>query len=87
MASLSRAHLPRRAQAVRRNHIPFESMSHLLIDHMCVSAAGEEALSNLGINNSQNSIWAGFLFLLMQFLLFHTLGYLFLLFTAGRKKG
>jgi len=51
------------------------------------TSTGEEALSNLGINNSQNSIWAGFLFLLMQFLLFHTLGYLFLLFTAGRKKG
>jgi hypothetical protein len=51
-----------------------------------LSAAGEEALDNLNLNNDQGSLWASFLFLFMQYFFFHTLAYTFLRLTAGRKK-
>jgi hypothetical protein len=43
-------------------------------------------LSNLNLDNDQGSMWASFLFLLMQYCLLHTLAYFFLRITAGRRK-
>jgi hypothetical protein len=43
-------------------------------------------LSNLSLDNNQGSLWASFLFLLMQYFFFHTLAYVLLRITAGRRK-
>lgn len=50
-------------------------------------SAGQEVIRNLSMDNAQTNIWSGFLFLLMQYLLFRLIGYVLLRFTAGRKKG
>jgi hypothetical protein len=48
--------------------------------------AGEDVLHDLHLDNDQGSLWASFLFLFMQYFFFHTVAYVFLRFTAGRKK-
>ena len=51
------------------------------------SIAGDDVISALAMDNAQTNIWSGFLFLLMQYLLFRLVAYVSLRFTAGRKKG
>jgi hypothetical protein len=48
--------------------------------------AGEAVLRNMSLDNDQGSLWVLFLFLSMQYVFLHTLVYVFLRFTAGRKK-
>jgi hypothetical protein len=43
-------------------------------------------LGKLNLDNDQGSMWASFLFLLMQYCLLHTLAYSLLRITAGRKN-
>jgi hypothetical protein len=47
---------------------------------------GEKVLHNLNLDNDEGSLWASFLFLLMQYCFFHTLAYVLLRLTAGRRK-
>merc|ERR1712093_484781 len=46
---------------------------------------GEKVLSDLSLDNNQGSLWASFLFLPMQCFFFHTLAYVLLRITAGRR--
>jgi len=53
----------------------------------CPFTTGDEVISALDMTQPQNSLWASFLFLFMQYFLFRTIAYFSLRLTAGRQKG
>eukprot|EP01087_Luapelamoeba_hula_P015533 TRINITY_DN4653_c0_g1_i1.p1 TRINITY_DN4653_c0_g1~~TRINITY_DN4653_c0_g1_i1.p1 ORF type:complete len:711 (-),score=122.70 TRINITY_DN4653_c0_g1_i1:103-2235(-) len=55
-------------------------------DGTCVFSHGDDVLRDLNLDKDENSLWASFLFLLMQLMFWTVLGYLFMRFNMGRKK-